>query len=226
MPSMNLHPQVGASNLFQQAHQGALCVMWSTMLQCSQSLFPRPASRLYSRCQFFARGLRLKEVAGGGPWVSRSGVEFDGICRSPQLNAGYRPAFPVRNIGLPWVSMFGAHQSVPLLLECHGPQEEIDAASSLEYTTVFASLPFLLPPFLPFTLPPSLLTLTISPLTCRPSLLPLHFSSLVSFPNRHITTLRHSVPNRIVELTPMICGLLRKPWMVGGGDLGWRRNGQ
>jgi hypothetical protein len=61
------------------------------------------------------------------------------------------------------------------------------------------------------------LTLTISPLTCRPSLLPLHFSSLVSFPNLHITTLRHSVPNRIVELTPMICGLCGSPgwWGVG-----------
>jgi len=121
--------------------------------------------------------------------------------------------------------MFGPRRSVPLL-ECGGPHGGFDAASSLEYTTILSSLPFLLPPSQPVCLPPSLVFLPLSPLPRRPSSLPLHFPWPVCFINPHIAAVGRSLPNRIVVLIPIICVLSRMRWMAGGGDLGWPRNAQ
>ena len=143
-------------------------------------------------------------MAIGGPWVSRSGGWFDGISCSPLRNAAYRATLASRNIGLSCVSTFSLHQSVPLL-ECPGPHAGFDTASSLKYTAILSSLPVLLPPPLPFRLPRCLLTIPLSPLPPCHSSLPLHRSPPVFFPNRHVTTVGHSLPTRIVELTPIIC---------------------
>lgn len=161
----------------------------------------------------------------GGPWVSRFGGWFDGISPSPLRNAGYRSSFVSRSIGLSCVSMFGQHRSVTLL-ELYGPYGGFNAASSLDYTTVLSCLLFLLPTSLPFHLPPSLLSLLLSPLTCHPFSSPLHYSQPVPVSNHHITTVVHSRPNLIVVLTPISRVLLRRWWMAGGGDLGWPRNVQ
>ena len=154
-------------------------------------------------------------MAVRGPQVSHSGGGVDGISYSLLRNAGCGTTFAYRNTSDWGISIFGSHWSVQQL-ECYWTHGGVNAALSLESTTILSSPPFLLPPFL--------MPLPLVPLQLYPCSLPLHFSLPVSFPNLHVTTVGHSVANRIVVLTPIICALLQMQCMARGGDQRWPRN--
>ena len=138
-------------------------------------------------------------MVAGGQWVCSSGGWIDGISHSPQHISVYRTTFTTRNTGLSCISTFGPHQSVPLL-ECGGLHGGFITTSSLEYTTVLSSLPFLLPlTVLPLWLSP--------PLLLHPVSLPLHLSPPTSVLNLPVATVGNSPTNRTVALPPMICVL-------------------
>ena len=114
------------------------------------------------------------------------------------------------------------------LLECCWSQGGFDPSLSLEYTTILSSWPFPLPPSLhfpfssslSFCFPALLLPVPLSALPLRPSSFHFPFSVLVSFPNLHITTVGHSLPNRMVSRHTefVFCCGRRGTRLVGTGD--------
>ena len=114
---------------------------------------------------------------------------------------GYRAIFDSRNTGLSYVSTFIDLWS-DLFPQCRRPHGSFIAVSALENTTVLSCFAFCVPPS-PF---------------------PLLFSLSGSFPNVHITTVGHFLPNRLLALLRIGCF----PWLIqrmtGCRDIGWPSN--